>query len=73
MPGTRAAGKVVAVRGAVVDVAFDGMRLPPLNTALTVAWDRPDPLTLEVHSHLDAATVRAIALQPTAGWRAARP
>ena len=30
-------GKVVSVRGAVVDVAFDGQRLPPINTALVVA------------------------------------
>ncbi|MBB6254241.1 F0F1 ATP synthase subunit beta [Nitrospirillum iridis] len=62
-----AAGKVVAVRGAVVDVAFPEAHLPPLNTALTVAWDRPEALTLEVHSHLDDGTVRAIALQATGG------
>ena len=41
--------------------------LPPINTALVVAWDRPEPLVLEVHSHVDPATVRGIALQATAG------
>ncbi len=61
------AGAVVSVRGAVVDVRFDGRRLPPVNTALLVAWDRPQSLFLEVHSHVDQETVRAIALQPTAG------
>jgi F0F1-type ATP synthase beta subunit len=35
-----AAGIVVSVRGAVVDVSFDGERLPLLNTALVVMWDR---------------------------------
>lgn len=61
-------GRVVAIRGAVVDVRFDGAgRLPPLNSALTIFWDRPQPLVLEVHSHLDSATVRAIALHATSG------
>ena len=61
------AGTVISVRGAVVDVGFDSAMLPPINTALVVAWDRPDPLVLEVHSHVDATTVRGIALQATAG------
>ncbi len=60
-------GSVVAVRGAVVDVRFDGGTLPPIHTALVVEWDRPEPLLLEVHGHVDLATVRGIALQPTAG------
>ena len=60
-------GTVVSVRGAVVDVSFDGEALPPINTALVVEWDRPEPLVLEVHSHVDPATVRGIALQATAG------
>jgi len=60
-------GTVVSVRGAVVDVAFANGGLPPINTALIVAWDRPEPLILEVHAHLDTASVRAIALQANAG------
>ena len=58
----------MSVRGAVVDVFFGGT-LPAIETALTVAWDRPEPLVLEVHSHLDLGTVRAVALQPTAGLK----
>jgi F-type H+-transporting ATPase subunit beta len=50
-----------------VDVRFDGQPMPPINTALVVEWGRRDPLVLEVHSHVDPATVRAIALQATAG------
>ena len=46
---------------------FDGIALPPIDTALIVAWDRPETLVLEVHGHVDAGTVRAIALQATAG------
>ncbi len=59
-------GRVVSVRGAVVDVGFDGP-LPPINTALIVQWSRPESLVLEVHGHVDPFTVRGIALQATAG------
>ena len=61
-------GTVIAAQGAVIDVRFaGGAPLPAVDTALLVDWDRPEPLLLEVHSHLDAATVRAVALQATAG------
>ena len=68
-----ASGVVVSVRGAVVDVRFEGGGLPPINSALIVAWDRPEPLVLEIHSHLDRHTVRAIALQSTAGLQRSAP
>jgi F-type H+-transporting ATPase subunit beta len=70
------AGRIVLVRGPVVDVAFPAGGLPPLNSVLSVEWDRPEPLLLEVHGHLDTSSVRAIALQATAGLSrgtAARP
>ncbi len=60
-------GVVHAVRGAVVDVVFAGSDLPAINSALIVNWDRPTALILEVHSHLDQKTVRAVAFQSTAG------
>lgn len=60
-------GTVVAVRGAVVDVVFDASDVPPINSALVVEWDRPTPLILEVHSHLDLTTLRAVAFQSTSG------
>jgi F-type H+-transporting ATPase subunit beta len=60
-------GAIVSVRGAVVDVAFDEAALPPINSALAVEWDRSEPLTLEVCSHLDRKTVRSVAMQATAG------
>jgi F-type H+-transporting ATPase subunit beta len=67
MGSSASGGKVVSVRGAVLEVSFDGQALPPINTALLVEWDRPEPLVLEVHSHIDPVTLRAIALQATAG------
>ena len=60
-------GKVQAVRGAVVDVVYDVGSMPPINAALIVEWDRPTPLILEVHSHLDLTTLRAVAFKSTAG------
>jgi F-type H+/Na+-transporting ATPase subunit beta len=60
-------GRVVAVRGAVLDVAFDAQTLPAMEEALLIASDPSDTLVAEVQSHLDAHTVRAIALQDTAG------
>jgi F-type H+/Na+-transporting ATPase subunit beta len=62
-------GKVLAVRGAVVDVAFDGEQLPRLEEAMAVEWDQPGYLVLEVQAHLDERTVRAVAFQSTAGLR----
>jgi F-type H+-transporting ATPase subunit beta len=67
MTGRYFEGQVVSVRGAVVDVRFADGGLPPLNSAVDVLWDRPQPLVLEVQSHFDAQTVRAIALQSTSG------
>jgi F-type H+-transporting ATPase subunit beta len=60
------AGKIIAVRGAVIDVLFPANQLPPINTALEVER-RPEPLVLEVHAHIDHETVRCIALAPTDG------
>jgi len=62
-----AGGIVASVRGAVVDVDFAAGGLPAIDTALLVDWDRPETLVLEVHSHVDTHTVRAIAMQATAG------
>ncbi len=60
-------GIVHAVRGAVVDVVFAEPDLPQINSALVVEWDQQETLILEVHSHLDQKTLRAVALQSTAG------
>jgi F-type H+-transporting ATPase subunit beta len=60
-------GTIVAVRGAVLDVDFTGATLPEICDALEVLWDRPQRLVVEVASHLDRRTVRAVALQSTNG------
>jgi len=57
-------GRVSAVRGNVVDVAFPGTP-PPRYRALRVTGERE--VVLEVQTHLDARTARCIALGPTRG------
>ena len=65
----KAAGKVVAVRGAVIDVVFESAALPRLDEALVVEWDRPETLIVEVQAHLDELTARGVALQATTGLK----
>ncbi len=62
-------GRVAAVRGAVVDVAFASGGLPPVEDALAIAGTTAGEVMAEVQAHLDQHTVRAIALQPTTGLR----
>jgi F-type H+/Na+-transporting ATPase subunit beta len=56
-------GQVVSVRGSVVDVGFP----PPLPAVHDLVEAGEQAVALEVVAHLDAATVRTIALQRTAG------
>ena len=69
----KSTGKVIAVRGAVVDVAFEPAELPRLDEALVVEWDQPETLIIEVQAHIDERTVRGVALQATAGLRRGVP
>lgn len=62
-------GRVVAVRGSVVDVEFERGALPDIHTALDIEWDLEARLVVEVQQHVDARRVRGVALQETAGLR----
>lgn len=57
-------GKVVSVRGSVVDVYFSGS-IPELHTQL-LAGDKGEVL-IEVTAHLNTEVIRGIALTPTQG------
>ncbi|MGE5270179.1 MAG: F0F1 ATP synthase subunit beta [Thiohalocapsa sp.] len=67
------AGRVVAVRGSVLDIRFAAGLLPAINDAVAVDWDLQPPLLAEVQQHVDQATVRAVALADTAGLRRGTP
>lgn len=62
-------GRVVAVHGSVVDVRFPPGALPAIEEAVAVEWDLGRPLIAEVQRHLNATTVRAVALENTSGLR----
>ncbi len=66
-------GRVVAVRGAVVDIAFSAGGLPPIDDALSIKDAEQGTVLAEVQAHLDDHTVRAIALQATTGLRRGDP
>ncbi|MBN1265319.1 MAG: F0F1 ATP synthase subunit beta [Anaerolineales bacterium] len=55
--------------GVVVDVNFPHGYLPSINNALRIEQELSRPLVLEVQEHLDANTVRTIAMGSTEGLR----
>lgn len=61
-----AVGLVTAIKGSVVDVRFID-DLPRIHSILYVAEHDEQKIVLEVHTHLNAQTVRCIALTPTEG------
>lgn len=63
IPGTAGAsqGRVSAVRGSTLDVEFPANALPPLLAGLVLSTPSGEMLA-EVNAHLNATTVRAVAL-----------
>jgi F-type H+-transporting ATPase subunit beta len=61
-----ATGKIIRVRGSVVDARFPE-KLPPIHQKLCAHRPAGGDIVVEVLSHLDMHTVRGIALRPTAG------
>jgi F-type H+/Na+-transporting ATPase subunit beta len=71
--GRSAAGQVLAVRGAVLDIRFAAGALPAIDDALRIARPGAEDILLEVQSHLGPAEVRAIALNATEGLQRGLP
>ena len=67
MPVTQLPGHLTAVHGSVVDVRFSEGTLPAINEGIAIERDDGAPLIAEVQLHLDAMTVRAVALDNSAG------
>lgn len=63
-------GKVISVRGSIVDVRFEH-RLPPIYTLLKTGKD--EKILIEILTQLDANSVRGIALTPTQGLARGMP
>ena len=61
-------GRVTAVHGSVIDLAFDGS-MPGINEAIAIDTDQGATLIAEVQQHPQPGKVRAVALGVTAGLR----
>lgn len=68
--GIRHIGRIVSVRGAVVDVHFP-LHVPDIYNALEVQDEKK--LKLEVFEHLSNHTVRCLSMLPAAGLRLGMP
>ncbi len=66
-------GHVVRVAGVVVDAEFASGDLPSIHNGLLVQRDDGPELVIEVQEHIDPHTVRAIAMDSTAGLRRGLP
>ncbi len=69
----RMKGKIVQIKGAVVDVTFPPEHLPKLYNALEVPLDNGDKLVLEVEHQLPNNWVRCVAMDTTDGLRRGMP
>jgi F-type H+-transporting ATPase subunit beta len=65
-------GKIIRIIGPVIDVRFPSGELPPVLGALHVEAPRGTRM-IEVHAHLDQATVRGIAMSATSGLKRGMP
>jgi F-type H+-transporting ATPase subunit beta len=63
------AGQVLTIRGSILDVRMSDSPLPAIGEAVKVISADLPPILAEVQQHLDAATVRCVALAGTAGLR----
>ncbi len=62
-----ALGRLTAIHGSVVDVHFPAGVLPAVDEGIEIERDESRPLVAEVQQHLNPVTVRAVALDNTAG------
>ncbi len=68
MAAGRFVGRVEAIRGAVVDLAFEDAP-PPVESAVEIVDSDGRAVVAEIQGHLGPHAARAIALEPTTGLR----
>jgi len=66
---TDASGKIIEIKGGVIDAEFDPENLPKIYDALIVDVEDGDDVVLEVENHLGDGEVRCVAMGPTPGLR----
>ncbi len=66
---TDASGKIIEIKGGVIDAKFDVEDLPKIYDALVVEVEDGNDLVLEVENHLGGGEVRCVAMGTTPGLR----
>ena len=66
---TKASGKIIEIKGGVIDAEFNVEDLPKIYDALVVEVEDGDDLVLEVENHLGGGEVRCVAMGPTPGLK----
>jgi F-type H+-transporting ATPase subunit beta len=66
-PSAQLLGHLTAIHGSVVDIRFADGALPAINEGVVIALEEGRSLVAEVQQHLDSTTIRAVALDNTAG------
>jgi F-type H+-transporting ATPase subunit beta len=62
-------GRIIEIKGGVIDVVFPVEELPNIYDAIIVKTEDGQDLTLEVENHLGSGEVRCVAMGPTPGLR----
>jgi len=62
-------GRIIEIKGGVIDAKFPVKELPNIYEALIVKTEDGEDLVLEVENHLGAGEVRCVAMGPTPGLR----
>ncbi len=66
---TEASGRIIEIKGGVVDVVFPVEDLPNIYDAVVVKTDSGKGLVMEVENHLGGGEVRCVAMGPTPGLK----
>jgi F-type H+-transporting ATPase subunit beta len=66
---TEGTGRIIEIKGGVIDAEFPVKGLPNIYEALIVQIEDSEDLVLEVENHLGAGVVRCVAMGPTPGLR----
>ncbi len=66
---TEASGRIIEIKGGVIDAAFPSQDMPNIYDALIVETDEGDDLVMEVENHLGGGEVRCVAMGPTDGLK----
>jgi len=66
---TEGTGRIIEIKGGVIDAEFPVRDLPNIYDALIVKIEDGEDLVLEVENHLGSGEVRCVAMGPTPGLR----